>query len=121
MVAQRGTDMTQAHKWEFPGGKVEPAEIAEDALRREMHEELGIEIDIVGFIARSEWCVEGVRILLDVYRATWRGGELAPVEHAEVRWVEAKDLHALDWAPADVPVVPRVIEVMKETGLEPRL
>ncbi len=116
LVAQRGAAMSLPFKWEFPGGKVEPAEVAEEALRREIHEELGIEIDVAALIGRSEWCADGVQILLDVYRASWLKGEIVPVEHAQVKWVEAKELLALDWAPADVPVVSRVVAEMKEAS-----
>ena len=105
MVAQRGAAMDLPFKWEFPGGKVEPGEIPGDALRREIIEELGIEIGVGELLGRSEWRSEGTHIVLDVYCARWLAGEIELLEHAQVGWFEGAELHALDWAPADIPVV----------------
>lgn len=100
--------MPLAGKWEFPGGKVERGERPERALAREIREELDLEIEVHGCLGRSEvW--EGDRgVELDVYAA--RAASHAPTlhEHSEIRWVGSQELHALDWATADIPILPAV-------------
>jgi 8-oxo-dGTP diphosphatase len=108
LVAQRGAQMSSAGKWEFPGGKVEPGERPEDALAREIAEELGIVILVGPWIGRGEARARRSVIVLDVYAAELTGGEPHPTEHAELRWLKADELSSLDWAEADVPILPSV-------------
>lgn len=99
--------------WEFPGGKVEPGEPDLSALVRECAEELGVEIVPQEFI--GEVLLDGVvgggapgASTLRVWWARLAGGEPVAHEHAELRWVTAGELDALDWIPADRPLLPAV-------------
>lgn len=110
LVAERGPGMRLAGKWEFPGGKIEPGERAEHALARELREELGLAVRVGDRLGRG-FATEGTReIVLDVFAAEAEDERATPRlrEHARVQWCAAHELDALDWAAADVPVLPAV-------------
>ena len=108
LVAQRGPRMSQAGKWEFPGGKVERAESRRAALVRELREELALDAEIGAWLGRGESRNRGRRVRLDVYEvATWRGTPKRR-EHARVEWIAEPELGALDFSDADVPALPAV-------------
>ena len=108
LVARRGPRMSLAGQWEFPGGKVERGEPPERALAREIREELELEIEVGECLGRGEVRQGGRTVVLDVYAARAKPGAPRLREHAEVRWVGPGELRALDWAAADVPVLPAV-------------
>jgi 8-oxo-dGTP diphosphatase len=83
--------------WEFPGGKIEPGESPEDALRRECHEELGIDVRATALLGRAE--ADGIGLQLWQVEAT--GAPLAGADHHELRWVDAAEADALGWLPVD--------------------
>jgi 8-oxo-dGTP diphosphatase len=99
--------------WEFPGGKVEPGESDLSALVRECAEELGVAIVPQSFL--GEVLLDGVvgggapgSSTLRVWEARLASGEPVAHEHAEIRWVDVAELAALDWIPADRPLLPAV-------------
>ncbi|MDF2524622.1 MAG: ADP-ribose pyrophosphatase [Clostridiales bacterium] len=102
LAAQRSKIMKEPLKWEFPGGKVEEGENHAEALKREISEELGIDIEVQGFIGTGSSVVEDKKILLHVYKAGIVCGEPYAREHAQLRWIEIRELQKLDWAAADV-------------------
>lgn len=108
LVARRAQSMPEAGLWEFPGGKVERGESPEQALEREIAEELGCRIEVGEQLGTGRATSMGRRVRLDVYAARVTVGEPSPREHAELLWTAPDRLSGLDWAPADVPVVPEV-------------
>ena len=91
--------------WEFPGGKVEAGETEQDALAREIREELGVPVEVG---ARLGDATDG-RIRLVLYAATLLDGEPAPHDdHDALRWVGPAELDDLDWLPVDRQLLDRV-------------
>jgi 8-oxo-dGTP diphosphatase len=109
LVAQRPHYQSFPLQWEFPGGKIEPGETPQAALVREFHEELGVHIRVTGFYAEIRYAGAGGRdIHVSFHRAAIVSGEPEPLQVASVRWVEAADLGAVDFIPANRPVVARL-------------
>ncbi len=106
LLTRRGPAMSMPGKWEFPGGKVDAGEEPEAALAREAAEELALELEVGAHLGRGTALVDGRRIVLDVYRARRRGGELRLAEHDACGWFAAAELAALDWPEADLPILP---------------
>jgi 8-oxo-dGTP diphosphatase len=105
LLAQRPPGKHLAGSWEFPGGKREPGESPEQALRRELAEEIGIDIRAVEPLIAVPWQYPEKSVLLDVYAVRdWRG-EAHGREGQALRWVGIDAMHALPMPPADKPVV----------------
>jgi len=107
LLAQRPKDKFLAALWEFPGGKVEPGETPEDALVRELHEELGINtwescLAPLNFASHS-YSEFHVIILLFACR-TWKGIPVSK-ENQALRWVRVNDMTSYPMPPADIPLV----------------
>ena len=105
LVTQRSAHMPLPLKWEFPGGKIEADETAEECLIREIKEELNIEIQITGSLPSNDHQYPDKLIRLIPFICLQKDGELVLKEHADYKWVDTKDLLDLDWAEADVPIV----------------
>lgn len=110
MAAQRAAHMDLPGSWEFPGGKLEEGESPESCLIREVREELSIDIQITGSLTPVTHAYPGKTIHLLPFLATWESGTILLAEHAQLRWLEQKDLLSLAWAPADVPIVHELVE-----------
>lgn len=119
LVARRGPGGSQGGRWEFPGGKVEPGESPEQALAREIREELGVDVRIGRWLARGHAIGARRPLVLDVYAARIVDGTVHAVEHAEVRWVGEAELDGLAWADADVPIVPAVVAMLASPAALP--
>ena len=105
LVAQRPVGRHLAGAWEFPGGKVEPGETPHAALRRELREELGIEVGAVEPLIGVPWQYAQKSILLDVYRVLDYAGQPQGREGQALDWCFADELTRFDMPPPDRPVV----------------
>lgn len=114
LCARRSETMTLPGYWEFPGGKVEQDETPAIALVREIREELRCEIVVGSYIEDTIYHYEEFTIRLETYFATIQGGTMTALEHSELKWVPWKNLRSLQWAPADIPAVERVMELCKK-------
>ncbi|MEP6697815.1 MAG: (deoxy)nucleoside triphosphate pyrophosphohydrolase [Pseudonocardiales bacterium] len=104
LAAQRAEPPALAGGWEFPGGKVEAGESEEEALVRECHEELAVEIE-VGERLGPDVALQGGAWLLRVWVARLVAGTPTPLEHSELRWLTRGELSDVAWLPADLPLI----------------
>lgn len=109
LAARRTQPRSLAGGWELPGGKVDPGESTVDALHRELVEELGVDVvlgDLVeGPLERGRWPL-GTAYAMSVSFAVVINGDPEPLEdHDQLRWLTTNDLYAVEWLPADLPIV----------------
>ena len=110
LIARRPEGRHMGGKWEFPGGKIEEGETPEEALSRELYEELGIQTR-TGHIYHATVCRYPEKtVLLLFYESEWLGGQLRAIDEAEAAWVFPEQLEDYDFAPADRDAVRRLIE-----------
>ena len=105
LSVQRGIAMSLPLKWEFPGGKIELGEDTADCLRREVREELGIEVEIGDSLPTTAYDYPEFSVVLYPHRCRITSGALTLHEHADARWLSPADLLSVDWAAADLPVL----------------
>jgi len=101
LITQRMEKASFPLYWEFPGGKVEPGEDDATALRREMLEELDIEVEVGALLGQSIHQYEAFAIDFRVYRCRWIGREIQPLNVADFRWVLIEEMSAYPFPPAD--------------------
>ncbi|MBP5355539.1 MAG: (deoxy)nucleoside triphosphate pyrophosphohydrolase [Prevotella sp.] len=91
--------------WEFPGGKMEPGETPEEALKREIHEELSTEISVDEFLCTVEYDYPKFHLTMHCYLSSLLSEALHLNEHEAARWLSMDELNSVKWLPADVLVV----------------
>ena len=91
--------------WEFPGGKMEPGETPQQALARELKEELAIDVNIGDFLCTVDHDYPTFHLTMHCFYCSVIGGELTLLEHEAAKWLKTTELHSVNWLPADVEVV----------------
>ena len=114
LIAQRPEGKSLAGMWEFPGGKVEKGETPEQALIRELNEELGIETKetCLAPLTFASYSYEKFHLLMPLYICRRFWGVPQPKEGQTLKWVKARNLRDYDMPPADEPLIPYLIDVV---------
>lgn len=94
--------------WEFPGGKIEPEETPEDALKREIREELATEIEVDELLTTVEYDYPKFHLTMHCYLCTIISGDLSLLEHEDARWLAIDELDSVKWLPADKDVIEKL-------------
>ncbi len=105
LAAQRSRTMSMPLKWEFPGGKLDAGESPEACLKREIAEEMGIEVHISRALPMSTHRYPDFTITLYPFVCTIASGEPALNEHRAIAWLLPEELPALNWTEADAPII----------------
>ena len=98
-----------SEKFEFPGGKIEAGETKEEALKRELQEELNITVVIKSFFSTVVHQYPDFELTMHSYICQVKTKELILNEHIALEWLTLKDLKKLDWAAADIPIVNKLV------------
>ena len=105
LCTQRSESMSLPLKWEFPGGKLDEGESPEECLKRELHEELGIEASVGQAFPTTTHHYPSFSVTLYPFICKIISGEIILHEHSAMVWLPIEELHSLDWAEADLPVI----------------
>lgn len=109
LVTQRSETMKMPLKWEFPGGKIEENETAEECLQREIREELDVEITIKSKLIASVHEYDDFIVNLIPFVCEIEKGEIRLSEHSDFIWVNKSELKNLDWLEADIPIFKQLL------------
>lgn len=114
LIAQRPPGKTLAGLWEFPGGKVEPGETPEEALIRELQEELGIETKAACLapLTFASHSYDTFHLLMPLYVCRRFTGIPMPREGQVLKWVRPRDMRNYPMPPADIPLIPILIDLL---------
>lgn len=113
LITQRNFKKSQGGLWEFPGGKIEKGETREEAIIREIKEELTIEINVESYLGEKVFEYPEKSINLIALNCRVKSGNIYLTEHEEARWVEKEELNSFEFAPADIFIVKKLQGIEK--------
>ncbi len=111
LVTQRSEKMKLPLKWEFPGGKLEENESEIDCIKREIKEEINIEIEVLKSLSNSIYDYGVFKINLIPFISNYVSGEIILSEHKDYKLLDKSELLNLDWAEADLPIVEEFLKL----------
>lgn len=107
--ALRSPEMSLPNYWEFPGGKVETDETPEEALTREIKEEFNCTIEVGEKVEDTTYEYDNVIVRLETFKAKLIEGQPTVTEHSDAIWVSREKIAKLNFAPADIPAVKKLV------------
>lgn len=100
--------------WEFPGGKIEPGETPEEAIVREIKEELDTEVEVIELLDTVEYDYPNFHLSMRCFICKIKSGDLVLKEHEAAKWLTKDTLGSLEWLPADMGLVGEIEKYLKE-------
>jgi len=114
LAVQRGPESSHPGKWEFPGGKIDPFETAEQCIVREIEEELSVRLEIIQRLSSVEFCYkEADQFCLIPFASKIISGEITRSEHIAERWLSLDEWDTLDWLDADRKLIVKNLQQLK--------
>lgn len=110
LITQRNLKKSQGGLWEFPGGKIEPNETREEAIVRELREELNIDTKVEGYIDEKIFNYPEKDINLIALQCKILGGNMVLNEHEDAKWIDRKEFYNYEFAPADMFIVKNIMK-----------